>query len=408
VRVERATSGTLLGAIVRMNDIVESLRGLSAMEQWEIVLLDKQAQPLTLTSMPNETISAINAKLLQNPSHYQVFKNPSDGNKHLLVSMPFAQVPINLAVLIPEKNLLRQLPFFQIVIYLIPVVVGVVIAMYSVFLKKVLINPMNALIKGMRKVMKGDMEIRVPEAKTEELGFLIDTFNNMISQMRHLKISVYEEMLKAQQAEFKHLQAQINPHFYLNSLNVIYSLSLLEENELIRKMTEHLADYFRFITRSHRDTVWLEEETMHIRNYLEIQSLRFPEKLTYRIDVEESLRTHTILPLTIQPFVENAVIHGMEEGDVPFHIEIKVRTFSGDPRYFEVTIQDNGKGFDPNVLMQFNNKHFGDGTNAHMGIWNVFRRLRMTFGDRIEMKFMNRTPKGALVHLLIPMSDGEA
>jgi two-component system sensor histidine kinase YesM len=106
-----------------------------------------------------------------------------------------------------------------------------------------------------------------------------------------LKINVYEEMMKAQEAEFKHLQAQINPHFYLNSLNVIYSLSSLGENRLVERMTEHLADYFRFITRAHRDSITVEEELEHIRNYLEIQSLRFPEKLAYRIDLPEELRT---------------------------------------------------------------------------------------------------------------------
>jgi two-component system sensor histidine kinase YesM len=224
----------------------------------------------------------------------------------------------------------------------------------------------------------------------------------MISQISHLKINVYEEMLKAQQSEFKHLQAQINPHFYLNSLNIINSLSTLGENDLIKKMTEHLADYFRFITRSHRDTITMDEEVRHIRNYLEIQMLRFPEKITYNIDLPEHLSRTAILPLMIQPFVENAVIHGMEEGSKPFHIDITAAICQEDPNCLEILIRDNGVGFTPVVLATFNDKKFGDGTGTHMGIWNVYRRMRMAFGDQAEVFFLQAAPNGALVRLIIP------
>lgn len=407
VHVKQATAGVYVGAVIRLRDLIADLRNLDYGDQWDVLLLDPAGHSLTESALTPETRSAINAKLLTKPIAYQVFENPSDNDSYLLVSVPFRHAQMNLAAIIPEKALLGKLPFFQGVIYAIPLGVILVIGLYSVFLKKVLLNPMNALIRGMRKVMIGDLEIAVKETKSFEFSFLIHTFNKMVSQMRHLKINVYEEMLKSQQAEFKHLQAQINPHFYLNSLNVIYSLSLLEENELVRKMTEHLAEYFRFITRSHRDTVKLEEELRHIENYLEIQSLRFPDKLTYRIEVQESLRTHLILPLTVQPFVENAVIHGMEEGAVPFHIEIKVTAGASDAGVFEIAIEDNGKGFSPEALENFEQRNFGDGTGAHMGVWNVYRRLGMVFGQRAEMTFANRSPKGAVVHLVIPMSDAE-
>ncbi len=408
VHVKPATAGVYVGAVIRLRDLIANLRDLDYGDQWEVLLLDPAGNSLTESALTQETRSAINAKLLTKPIAYQVFENPSDNNKYLLVSVPFRHALLNLAAIIPEKALLGRLPFFQGVIYAIPLAVILVICFYSVFLKKVLLNPMNALIRGMRKVMTGDLEIAVKETKSYEFSFLIHTFNKMVSQMRHLKINVYEEMLKSQQSEFKHLQAQINPHFYLNSLNVIYSLSLLEENELVRKMTEHLAEYFRFITRSHRDTVKLEEEIRHIENYLEIQSLRFPDKLTYHIEVQESLRAHLILPLTIQPFVENAVIHGMEEGAVPFHIEIKATAHASNAHAFEIEIQDNGKGFSPETLAMFEHKDFGDGTGSHMGVWNVYRRLGMMFGKRAEMTFANLSPKGAVVRLVIPMSDADA
>ncbi|MFD0674234.1 sensor histidine kinase [Cohnella sp. GCM10027633] len=409
VRADRAPSGAAvyIGAIIRLNDLLTSLHKLDNGEQWDAILLDREGQTLTNSAMPQETMLAINRKLLTNPLAYQVFKNPTDDKKYLLVSMPFRQAPLSLAAITPEKELLQQLPFFQFVIFLIPIVLVFIFYFYSLFMKRVLLSPLHGLIKAMRKVMDGEMEIQVKEAKTEEIYFLIQTFNRMVSQMKHLKINVYEEMLKAQQAEFKHLQAQINPHFYLNSLNIIYSLSILEENALIRKMTELLVDYFRFITRSHRDTVTIDEELAHIRNYLEIQKLRFPDKLTYSIRVPEPLRERVIFPLMIQPFIENAIIHGMEELD-PFHIEIAIDYAVDGSGRIEVAIRDNGRGFAQHTLSAFNQLQFGDGTGgSNLGVWNVHRRLQVVFGDRFELAFGSHSPKGAIVVLRIPEQASE-
>lgn len=402
IRVAKANNGVYIGAVLLLEDLLQPLRGLDYGDGWEAFLLNEGGQPITRSALPEQTVTAVHQKLQANPQAYQVFESPVDGTDYLLVSTPFMQAPLSLAAMIPEKSLLQQLPFFQRVIYLIPIGIIIIFYIYSRYLRKMLFGPMNRLILGMRRVMKGDMEIGVKEAGTEELNFLITTFNHMVSQISHLKINVYEEMLKAQQSEFKHLQAQINPHFYLNSLNIINSLSTLGENELIKKMTEHLAEYFRFITRSNRDTITIQEEVRHIRNYLEIQMVRFPDKLTYETNMEEHLSETAILPLMIQPFVENAVIHGMEEGMVPFHIDISVRSLPDDDSRFEVLIRDNGRGFQPETLAKFNQKEFGDGTGSHMGVWNVYRRMRMVFGDEAELSFMNVEPKGSAVRLVIP------
>ncbi|WP_164821656.1 sensor histidine kinase [Paenibacillus koleovorans] len=404
VRAAQANSGVSIGAVLRLEDIIRPLRSLDFGDRWEAILLDAEdGQPLTHSTLSSEMMTAANHKIKANPLAYQVFENTEDEISYLLVSTSFRHAPLRLAAMIPEKSLLKQLPFFQYVIYLIPIGAIILFYFYSHYLRRLLFGPMNSLIRGMRRVTQGDMEIGVKEASTEEINFLITTFNHMVTQISRLKINVYEEMLKAQQSEFKHLQAQINPHFYLNSLNIINSLSTLGENELIKKITEHLADYFRFITRSHRDTILLEEELRHIRNYLEIQLVRFPEKLSYEMVVEELLARTPILPLMLQPFVENAVIHGMEEGSIPLHIQITVRFIPERPERFEVLIRDNGRGFQPETMAKFNRKEFGDGTGTHMGVWNVFRRMHMVFGDEAEVSFGNVEPKGAEVRLILPV-----
>jgi len=408
LRTERVVSDAdvYAGAIIRLSDLLESLREIDYGERWDAILLHAGGDTTTDASLSPDTIAAVNRLLQAGPPVSETFENPADGNRYLLVSLPFRQAPLSLAAMIAEDDLLQRLPFFQRVIVLIPVGVAVLVYFYLLLLRKVLLDPMQALIKGMRQVMRGELEIRVRETRTVELDFLIQTFNRMVEQTRHLKINVYEEMLKAQQAEFKHLQAQINPHFYLNCLNLIYSLAILGENGLIRRMTELLSDYFRFIARSRRDTVTIEEEVRHIRNYLDIQSLRFPGMLTYAIDVEEACGGMTIFPLMIQPFVENAIIHGMEEGAL-FHVELTVALCRDDPGILEIIVRDNGKGFTDEALAAFNRCEFGDGTGAHLGVWNVYRRLGMAYGERAKLSFGHRSPKGAEVRLAVPVPTGD-
>nr|WP_273388444.1 sensor histidine kinase [Cohnella zeiphila] len=318
-----------------------------------------------------------------------------------------------MVAIVPEETLLKQLFYFQWAIYLIPVLGVIVILFYSFFLKRTLLRPMQALISGMRRIKYGDLGVRLAEESTFEFAFLADTFNGMAGQINRLKIDVYEEMLKKQEAEFKHLQAQINPHFYLNSLNIIYSLSALRKNDLVEKMTEHLADYFRFITRAHREFITLAEEIGHVANYLEIQKLRFPDKLAFRIDLPERYAGCAIPPLVVQSFVENAVIHGMPEGESLFVISIAVSASTDGGEGCEIAIADNGCGLAPEKLKALQDD--GDGLAAGqgdgrgeqgaggLGIWNVRRRLGLVYGNRAGVRFFAGEPCGTVVRVRIPV-----
>ncbi|MFC5470566.1 sensor histidine kinase [Cohnella suwonensis] len=330
------------------------------------------------------------------------------GDTHyLLISYPFMERNFRLAVIFPERELLQKLPYIQKAGYLIPAAGFLVFAAYFLFLKRVLQRPMNGLVIGMRRIIRGDVDFELPASgSSRELEFLTNTFNRMVTQIRHLKVDVYEEALKNQQAEFKHLQAQIQPHFFLNSLNVVYSLSKLEENELVCKMTEHLADYFRFIMRAHQDTIQLSEETAHIRNYLEIQKLRFDGKLSYEIVVPETMGGLPILPLSIQPFVENAVIHGMKRGNAPFEVRVEARWSASSPEWAEIRVTDNGKGFAGEQLSRLQSGEYAQGDGLrHLGIWNVNRRMRLVYGDDFRIAFGGKEGSGAEVHLVFRAND---
>jgi two-component system sensor histidine kinase YesM len=265
-----------------------------------------------------------------------------------------------------------------------------------------LFKPLHELILGMKKISLGMLDVRLKKNKTLEFEFLGNTFNVMAEQIKTLKIDVYEEQLRVKQGELKQLQAQINPHFYMNSLNIIYNLAALNDTETVKKMSLHLADYFRFIMKANRDTITLKEELTHIENYITIQKIRFPDKLQCSFEGIDPILNYPIAALTVQPFVENSIIHGFKNRKQLFQIHIQAEMTEGNS--FTLTISDNGVGFSPEVLTKLQNKEpLNQAENSSLGIMNVIHRLDLLYGERTSITFSNHTEgSGAIVKIVFP------
>jgi len=306
-------------------------------------------------------------------------------------------------IVIPEQAMLDNIPFLQKATYFIPIGVIIILLFFLLFINEVVFKPIGELIRGMKKISMGDLETRLLENKTTEFNFLANSFNNMAQEVKNLKIDVYEEQLRVQQAEFKHLQAQISPHFYMNSLNIIYNFAALGDNDAVKKMSLHLADYFRFIMKTNRSTVTLAEEIDHISNYMEIQKIRFPDKLEFTTEIEKDHQEYEVPALSIQPFVENAIIHGFKNRKRTFHIQIK----TGPSPYngcFALSIKDNGVGFPDEVLAGLNeNRPLDQAGSSRLGIRNVMNRLELHYDHEVRFAFRNDADGGAIIVIHYPL-----
>ncbi|NOU67095.1 HAMP domain-containing protein [Paenibacillus sp. LMG 31461] len=352
----------------------------------------------------SETLPKMMAELAD--KSYQIIKDKQNKQNYLVIGSKSEWVPISFVSVIAEKSLLQNLPFFQTALYFIPIGSLLILSVYLLFLRRAFFVPMANLMNGMRKIAQGDLEIRLKESRVDEFASLIGSFNDMISQIKYLKIHVYEEKLRAQTAEMKHLQMQINPHFYLNTLNIIYYLAALKDYKTVQKMTMHLAEYFRFIMRNNRNFISLEEEVKHIRNYLEIQQLRFPDVLETSIQIPDVYRSFEIPALIIQPFVENAIIHGFQKRGEKFRIHITAAPDPIDPElYFDIHIQDNGVGFADEMLTYLlsSEANMDVGDENHIGIWNVCRRLKIVYNGQARIKLCNGSDGGATVQMRFPL-----
>jgi len=398
---------TISGALIQAEALQSVMNNFDVGQDGAVFLLDADGSVLTETEYAPLKDTVFMAKLrdLNGVKTGLVY----NGESYIVLTQPSQYADIRYTLMMKESYILKNLPFFQKVLnFWMPLSLAVILSIYLLFLQRVMFQPFVRLIRGMRKLGQGQFDTRLPAlADSSEFSFLSGTFNKMAEQIESLKIDVYEEQLRLQRAEYKHLQIQINPHFYMNSLNIIYNLAALKDFKTVQKLSLHLADYFRFLMLGHRTVVRLEDEIRHIEHYLEIQKIRYVNKLEYAIDVAQEYMSWEISPLMLQPFIENSVIHGLNkrvQDGTPFRISIRCGDDADEPgKYALLSIEDNGPGFPEALLTELNASAYVARSAAnHLGIWNVLRRFKMLYGGKGDIVFCNGEKGGACVLVKLP------
>lgn len=407
VMVAPISSELIAGVLVHPDKLIAPLRSWNLGPGGEVAAMDNTHTLLSSTRISADVWGRYAEKKATEKGNYLLIDDPRLSEKMLLVKADSAATGLRLMLAIPETTILRGLPFFQKAIYVTPFGVLVALFIYFLILQRILVGPFSALVKGMRRIGQGKLDTRLSTARKGEFAYVMAVFNDMADQIRSLKINVYEEKLRVQQAEYKHLQVQINPHFYMNSLNIVYNLAVLKDYQTLKRLALHLADYFRFTVHSSRPQITLEEELKHVANYMEIQRLRYPDNLVFEISAGDELRGTDIPPLTIQPFAENAVIHGFKNRNQPFHLYIhaQIAEQSGE-REAQISIRDTGVGFSQEWLEKFAGTDWRTIQDEHVGIWNVLRRLSIFTGDKARVRFQNAENGGAEVLIALPLKTG--
>ena len=195
-------------------------------------------------------------------------------------------------------------------------------------ISKSIARPIQNLCKSIELVAKGNFTTRAVNNNEDEISILTASFNSMVGQIGNLVDNIKEEQKNLRVTELKLLQAQINPHFLYNTLDTIMWLAEDNRNEEVVSMVTSLSDFFRNILSEGRDFILVREEEAHIKSYLEIQQFRYHDILEYEINIPKEVEEYTILKLTLQPLVENALYHGIKNkrgmGKIKVHaVELK-------------------------------------------------------------------------------------
>jgi len=281
---------------------------------------------------------------------------------------------------------------------------SVAIVISTITARKITV-PIKNLQASMMRVRDKNFSERIPVTETDEIGDLQRTFNDMIQEIEHLIVTVYQEDLKEKQATLNALQAQINPHFLYNTLDTINSMAVLSGNEDISCVTIALSNMFHYSVQQDKRLVTLIEELSNLNDYISIQRYRFGNRFRFLLDVPSELYDCEILRLTLQPLVENAIVHGLEPKVRGGTVRI---TALHKDNYLYISIKDDGVGIDEMQLAQIRNMLENSTTDptdseSKIGISNVNERLRLFFGGSASLEFESVSGKGSCSRLRLPI-----
>ncbi|MCI3920869.1 histidine kinase [Paenibacillus sp. TRM 82003] len=244
--------------------------------------------------------------------------------------------------------------------------------------------PIRKLVTGFQRLKNGDYAIRVTPKGNSEFSFVFTRFNSMVEQIQELFEKVYLEKIHVREAKLKQLQSQINPHFFYNCFSYISSMAKLKNYQAVVAMAENLSKYYRYTTRQERDIVPLSEELDFVGSYLEIQKMRM-NRLQCSIELPNRMKGLELPPLTLQPLVENAVLHGIESHADSAFIRI-VGEWEG--AVARLVVEDNGKGMteaEQSVLLAKLRLPMDEKMGC--GLWNVHQRFLLRYGEGAGIAF---------------------
>ena len=270
------------------------------------------------------------------------------------------------------------------------------------FVQRKLTQPVRAFLDNL------DMEqISSPAGlHFAELDEINHMFQNAREQIRALKIRTYEQELESCQLEMEYLQVQIKPHFYINCMTIIYNMAQSGHMKEIQQLALETSDYLRSIFRHGNVPVTLAEEMLHVQKYLNINSIRYEDSFTYRVDLPKSLENYRILPLMLHTIIENSIKHGLGSTD-----DLKIRISAcveklpeNGTAVLHLSVTDNGSGYPEEMLAKLNSDaDCRTASGRHIGLYNLKKRIEYFYPEGAGIHFGNLPDGGAATDIYIPV-----
>lgn len=297
--------------------------------------------------------------------------------------------------------------------------IGIILSMMILgyFFLNNLTRPVMGLVSDMKKIGNRDRGFRVKVRSTNEVGVLAYDINSMIDKIEEMTSDVvntqsrlYEAEISKKQAEFSALQSQINPHFLYNTLNCISSIGLEYGSKEIAQITSSMSKIFRYsIEKS--DLVLISDEIQCIKAYLNIISIRYENKFSLEVKVDDKLLGMKTAKMILQPIVENSVYHGLENMDVGGHLRVNGHMDDNGDVCFQIS--DTGRGIGHEELerlkaklnMAYTERVQDSLEGKSIGLSNINNRIKLRFGEGYGVEIESQLGKGTTVIVKIPFTE---
>lgn len=271
-------------------------------------------------------------------------------------------------------------------------------AMLSYYVSK----PIIALTNKVKNISTETLEIEKEEYASDEIGILEEHIASFVTQIKELIQEEYKTKLEAKSAQIRALQAQINPHFLHNTLQLMGSVSLSNDAKRVYRIASSLSDMMRYSMDYETDFVTIAEELKHLDNYLFIQKERYYDRFTINYEVDDIAKSCLIPKLLLQPIIENSFEHGFKRSTSDWKLWIRV--FLTEDGKVSIVVKDNGNGIDPKELQILNSElkkgYASMKSKKHIGLINVNSRIKLHFSDEDGISIKSEIDQGTEVCLV--------
>lgn len=305
-------------------------------------------------------------------------------------------------VAIPEREFYASSIQMRNIFFIAGSITSIIIILLSYILSKSYTQRIESLNKIMFQIQKGNLELPDVSFGEDEIGNLYNSFCYMVDEIKLQMKQQYIYGQQAKSAELKALQAQINPHFLYNTLDLINWTALDYHAPEIADIVQNLAVFYRLSLNKGQEITTLHEELQLVSSYVDIENYHFDNSIHLHIDSSPELLPLACLHIIIQPIVENSILHGMRGCDIQQECNININCFKQNEQLV-ITIQDDGIGMSENILDSLSDFNDVYSSNTHgYGLHNIKERLQLLYGSKASLTFESKKYYGTIVTLQFP------
>lgn len=409
-----------IAVLVDMKPIFKEINKFSSNTEIKYYLVDKaggiysENDPLNINDKPYIFKDVIN-----NKNNIVNGNKVTDinGSKNLVLVYDIPEIESKIISFVPEKELFSEVSEVRKKVIFFLVIANTLLAVLFLLIIRNITQPVKKLVNFMNSVKSGNirnMKNKVQLEGYSEIHVLSHEFNEMMGEISNLthrlletSSKLYEAEIVKEKAELAFLRSQINPHFLYNTFEVIKGIASEENNETIYEMTRALAMIFRYSVNGSNE-VLLDEEIKIIQAYVQINKIRFSERIDVFYEFSGETLNVTVLKMILQPIVENAIFHGLEPKMVKGRLWIGSRISEGK---VIIWVKDDGMGIDAEQLqkmqLQFKNpsalEQPGTSKKSGIGLCNVNNRIKLTYGNEYGLSISSMPDAGTEVNITIPL-----
>lgn len=334
----------------------------------------------------------------------RIVQQQLDGKPVLLGVRYLDQLDAVYAQTMDLSGIYRQMALVQLVATVLMIVLGIVLSRAVQWLVHGMMRQLDYVVDGVRLFSQGDLDVEIPVESRDEIGRFSEQINELLASIRQLIHQNIEKEVLVKNTQIRALQNQINAHFLYNVLEAIKMMAEIDEKYAIADAVNSLGRLLRYTMKWNRRTVALHEELDHIQNYIALVNLRYDGQILLEQQVPEDLLMQEIPKLSLQPIVENAVVHG---GSHEEDRAIRIRASEQDGVVF-IAIQNEGEAMSAETLEHLRRSIQGleqtrsTGGNG-IGLKNVQDRIHMTFGKEYGITVESRSGAGTTVTVTVPL-----